>query len=188
MEKLLRHDSTMVIGDNNIFQVGCRESSHGVGTLIYLGADAEPRNSGIEAASVGASNTFGSKSRVSHSVAISSHCNIGAGCTVLANPFGEATGSAEHVVDDDVIMDDSPLPPVALDDATQSDVSIAISTSTAQTLPDYTVVFGSENKRRIWSGEGAGQAKAMHVKHLEYLRAMLVSSFSLLMVYFSTDG
>lgn len=42
-----------------------------------------------------------------------------------------------------------------------------------EVLPDYTVVFGSENRRRVWSGEGIGQSRALHAKHLEYLRDVI---------------
>ena len=56
-----------------------------------------------------------------------------------------------------------------------------------ETLPDRTVIFGAGNRRRLWSGEGAGQAHALyvcdarahaltarrHVKHITYLREML---------------
>lgn len=42
-----------------------------------------------------------------------------------------------------------------------------------ETLPDFTVVFGDENKRRKWTGEGKGQIKALHAKHLQYLAETL---------------
>jgi hypothetical protein len=54
----------------------------------------------------------------------------------------------------------SPAPPAAR--STPSDA-----------LADYTHVFGSENRRRTASVEGTGQAKALFVKHWEYLRETL---------------
>ncbi|KAG0150391.1 hypothetical protein CROQUDRAFT_72944 [Cronartium quercuum f. sp. fusiforme G11] len=40
-------------------------------------------------------------------------------------------------------------------------------------LPDWTVIFGERSERRTWSGEGAGQARALHAKHLVYLSETL---------------
>ena len=40
-------------------------------------------------------------------------------------------------------------------------------------LEDYTVVYGADNDRRIWSGEGKGQQVALMHKHLAYLTEML---------------
>lgn len=40
-------------------------------------------------------------------------------------------------------------------------------------LPDRTVVFGADSRRRIWSGEGIGQQKAFHAKHVACLHEML---------------
>lgn len=37
-------------------------------------------------------------------------------------------------------------------------------------LPDRTVVFGYDARRRLWSGEGVKQHAALHIKHLDYLR------------------
>ncbi|KPV75378.1 uncharacterized protein RHOBADRAFT_48422 [Rhodotorula graminis WP1] len=100
----------MVVGDNNLFEVGCR----------------------IESPSVGDWNTFGIRSRVSPFVEVGSNCVVGAGCIVLPSPFPDGDG-----------------------------------------LADYTHVFGSENRRRTASVEGSGQAKALFVKHWEYLRETL---------------
>lgn len=40
-------------------------------------------------------------------------------------------------------------------------------------LEDYTVVYGADNDRRTWSGEGKGQQVALMHKHLAYLTEML---------------
>lgn len=47
------------------------------------------------------------------------------------------------------------------------------STPPHDTLADYTHVFGAENRRRKATSEGSGQAKALFVKHWEYLRETL---------------
>lgn len=39
-----------------------------------------------------------------------------------------------------------------------------------ETLPSRTVVYGSENARRMWSGEARLQGQALHLKHLDALR------------------
>lgn len=150
---------------------------------------------GIESPSIGSHNVFGPRSRVSYSVTISSHCNIGPGCIVLPTPFPpsflDKLGDSHSADDDapppppppsadedvgtevekgsamevDEVPVQAPVPPVA------SDVPPPL--ETGETLPDHTIVFGSENRRRIWTGEGGGQARALHAKHLEYLQATL---------------
>lgn len=40
----------------------------------------------------------------------------------------------------------------------------------AETLPDFTVVFGPSAQRRIWSGRGKAQELDLRRKHLDYLR------------------
>ncbi|GAA5843616.1 hypothetical protein JCM11251_007132 [Rhodosporidiobolus azoricus] len=160
-----RHKEPLIIGDGNLFEVGCR----------------------VECPSIGSHNTFGIRSRVSPHVAVGSYCTIGAGCTVLPSPFASTPSSS------------SSAPPEAADapasDALDPDVSMAAPSSDSPTpatspppssaptppppsngvdaLPDHTHVFGSENRRRKASGEGMGQAKALFVKHHEYLRETL---------------
>ncbi|KAK4698352.1 dynactin 6, partial [Phenoliferia sp. Uapishka_3] len=147
-----RTKQPLIIGDDNLFQVGCR----------------------VEAISIGSNNTFGARSRVAHTVRISSFCNIGAGCSVLPSPFPSAffeTPSSippppsESELESSDAMEVSPSP--------TSLKTPAPSTGEQETLPDYTVVYGGENKRRIWTGEGQGQMKALHAKHLHYLSETL---------------
>ncbi|BGP39857.1 hypothetical protein JCM10450v2_003830 [Rhodotorula kratochvilovae] len=164
----------MVIGDNNLFEVGCR----------------------IEAPSIGDWNTFGIRSRVSPLVEVGSYCTIGAGCVVLPSPFASGSPfaapppaqSTAETATPDVPASDTPMAsPVptptgspAPPGASSSQPSAAPSPAPASTraapndaLADYTHVFGSENRRRKASGEGTGQAKALFVKHWEYLRDTL---------------
>ncbi|KZO95304.1 hypothetical protein CALVIDRAFT_516056 [Calocera viscosa TUFC12733] len=52
--------------------------------------------------------------------------------------------------------------------------AVVFSPATPEILPDYSVIFdegGSE--RRIWSGQGAEQERALRQKHAEYLRELL---------------
>ncbi|KAF9652430.1 trimeric LpxA-like protein, partial [Thelephora ganbajun] len=55
-----RRKEVMRIGDNNLFEIGCR----------------------VESPSIGDWNTIGVRARVHHTLRISSHCVIGAGCVV----------------------------------------------------------------------------------------------------------
>ncbi|ETS59945.1 hypothetical protein PaG_05927 [Moesziomyces aphidis] len=139
-----RTSNPIKIGDANLFEVGCR----------------------IEAASIGSYNVFEPRSKVAHNVAIGSNCVVGAGCTLLPRP----------ITDDQLasLFDDE-------DDAAKSAVGSTseqnreADTNDGQervfeTLPDRTVVYGSDSRRRVWSGEGAHQQAALHAKHLEYLR------------------
>ncbi|GAA6049635.1 hypothetical protein JCM3770_005046 [Rhodotorula araucariae] len=170
-----RRKHPMVIGDNNLFEVGCR----------------------IEAPSIGDWNTFGIRSRVSPFVEVGSHCAVGAGCIVLPSPFAAgsplaASPTAPHSLDTaarlEVATSDTPMTspaptPTGSPAPTSASASQASaapspappSTRTApnDTLADYTHVFGAENRRRKASGEGTGQAQALFVKHWEYLRDTL---------------
>lgn len=186
----LSSKTTMTIGDDNLFQIGCRACS----ACRPSSSRAHLLSPGIESPSVGSRNVFGPRSRVSYTVSISSHCNIGPGCVVLPTPFPpsfldqpvdshsadeDAAAPPPHIDDEgmrsevegramevDEVAVPAPVPPAAESDAPPS-------LETGETLPDCTIVFGSENRRRIWTGEGGGQARALHAKHLEYLQATL---------------
>ncbi|KAL0952508.1 hypothetical protein HGRIS_006771 [Hohenbuehelia grisea] len=56
-----RRKEVMRIGDDNLFEIGCR----------------------VECPSIGNSNTISTRSRVHHTVRMSSHCVVGAGCLVV---------------------------------------------------------------------------------------------------------
>ncbi|GAA5997919.1 dynactin subunit 6 [Rhodotorula paludigena] len=142
----------MIIGDNNLFEVGCR----------------------IEAPSIGSDNTFGIRSRVSSAVSVASNCVVGAGCVVLPSPFASAkakSGTAQEAIGDDVSMASASAEPEAATAAPPTPDTQ--STPPHGTLADYTHVFGAENRRRTATSEGSGQAKALFVKHWEYLRETL---------------
>ncbi|GAA5840644.1 hypothetical protein JCM5353_000259 [Sporobolomyces roseus] len=141
----------MVIGDNNLFEVGCR----------------------IESPSIGSNNTFGIRSRVSPHLVVESNCTIGAGCIVLPSPFplpslistppplSQEEGGFDASNEEG--SDSTMLPPPSSSSESQS----------IETLVSNTHVFGSENRRRKGTAEGQGQSKALFVKHLDYLRETL---------------
>ncbi|KAF8134621.1 trimeric LpxA-like protein [Boletus edulis] len=56
-----RHKEVMRIGDNNLFEIGCR----------------------VESPSIGNNNTISTRARVHHTVRISNYCVIGVGCLVV---------------------------------------------------------------------------------------------------------
>ncbi|GAA5981747.1 hypothetical protein JCM10908_004586 [Rhodotorula pacifica] len=161
-----RHKQPMLIGDQNLFEVGCR----------------------VESPVIGSHNVFGIRSRVLPSVSVGNHCVVGAGCLVQADPFaaagankvgqsdrpsagaevpsetGEAAASSAELVTDPIAAAHPP--------PTAAPPTLA-PTSTSDTLSDYTHVFGSENRRRKATNEGEGQGKALFAKHWEYLRDTL---------------
>jgi dynactin-6 len=162
-----RTKQKMVIGDDNVFQVGCR----------------------VESPSIGSSNTFGVKCRVVATVGIGSHVNVGAGCVVLPRPLFitevPTTESETNTALSRVQGNNEPPPlslmPPPLPPKTET-VSNATEKLIKETLPDFTVVFGADNRRRTWTGEGIGQVKAFHEKHLLYLRETLPKYNKLKMV------
>jgi len=58
---LNRRKEVMRIGDDNLFEIGCR----------------------IECPSIGDANTVSTRARVHHTVRLTSHCVVGAGCLVV---------------------------------------------------------------------------------------------------------
>lgn len=133
------------------------------------GTHATFPSKGVEAPSIGSQNVFEAKCRVPHTIRISNNCTVGAGCTLVPdyqgpldpNPNSESTEPSSTAEDQD---------PSRPSEKATSQTSVSMSADEIETLPDRTVVFGAEAKRRIWSGEGSGQARALHAKHLEYLR------------------
>jgi len=109
----------------------------------------------VEASGIGSWNVFEGKSRVSGDVVIGSHCVIGAGCTVVYEPV---LGS---------FLEAAAAPP---GEASDSDGSGG---QQMRRVEDYSVVFGDGSTLSCWSGEGSGQAKALHAKHLLYLAETL---------------
>lgn len=138
-----RSKEPMIIGAYNLFEVGCR----------------------IEAQSIGAYNTFEAKARVSSSITVGDYCTIGAGCTVVPDRAASVEDWQALEVGQ---QGDGPLagPEVGIEKST-------LAKSLVEYLPDYTVVYGSGNERRIWSGEGKLQQTALMHKHLAYLSETL---------------
>ena len=69
----------MRIGDDNLFEIGCRTSYYSDFPKSYL---TVCHDTGVECSAVGSNNTVSTKSRVHHTVRIASYCVIGAGCVV----------------------------------------------------------------------------------------------------------
>ncbi|ORY92953.1 trimeric LpxA-like protein [Leucosporidium creatinivorum] len=175
-----RTKGVMRIGDNNHFQVGCR----------------------IESPQIGHSNIFNPRCRTSPLITIGDHCSIGAGCIVLPNPFpppfsapppGEeeekegatpmqeepAAAAAEE--GDEADRDpSSPRPPSLPPKDPPLSTPAPLPAPTTMHIPSHSTLFlsstassPSDIRTRVWSGEGSGQGKAFHLKHLEYLREMV---------------
>lgn len=115
----------------------------------------------VEASRIGSWNVFEGKSRVSVDVVIGNHCVIGAGCTVVYEPV---LGS--------FLDGPAPLPPGGDSDESGGGKSIVVMGGERR-VADYSVVFGEGSNLSSWSGEGSGQAKALHAKHLLYLAETL---------------
>ena len=79
----------MRIGDDNLFEIGCRASYQLFCCMTHFWAFGlisvhHPSFcTGVESPSVGNFNTVSTRARVHHTVRISSYCVIGAGCLVV---------------------------------------------------------------------------------------------------------
>jgi dynactin-6 len=127
---------------------------------------------------------FGIRSRVLPSVSVGSHCVVGAGCLVQADPFSamsvadtSSTLTSESTGDVNVASDSGDVPirsaPEPESAASQPQVTPSTAPPPSDSLDDYTHVFGAENRQRKATSEGDGQAKALFAKHWEYLRDTL---------------
>ncbi|KAN0065170.1 hypothetical protein ACQY0O_001667 [Thecaphora frezii] len=166
-----RHTELMQVGNDNLFEVGCR----------------------IEAASIGSSNVFSVRCRVASTVRVGSFCTIGAGCNVVPAPLWPRNV-------DDLFSDDEQTTDLAAaaeaantegtdtprtegtDEFDTSRPKPADPVDVCEALPDRTVVFGKGASRRLWSGEGSKAQAAQHAKHLEYLREMIPNAHKLKIV------
>jgi dynactin-6 len=143
---------------------------------VYTWYDNSDTAQGVESPSVGSHNTFEARSRVPSSIRISDYCTIGAACTAFpsasfsqipkANPSRDISEPASAPDSDASMLSvSSPAqPPPENDSQSQSEL-----------LPSHTVIYGASSERRIWSGNGKGQATALYAKHLEYLREVRLS-------------
>ena len=148
-----RTNQPMTIGDDNLFQVGCRESVSSHLHSPWARTDACVCT-GIESRSVGSGNTFEVRSKVAHTVNVGSYCTIGAACTVVPDTLWPGTADDLFNEQDEEETENDPAP----------------SPPQVDQLPDRTVVYGYDARRHLWSGEGVRQQAALHAKHLEYLR------------------
>jgi len=73
-----RKKEIMRIGDDNLFEIGCRKSSP-----FYQHRSVLMVTPGVECPFVGDFNTVSTRSRLHHTVRLSSCCVIGAGCLVV---------------------------------------------------------------------------------------------------------
>lgn len=151
---------------------------------------------GIESPSIGSHNTFGIRCRTTANVSVGSYCTIGAGCVVLCSPFGPPSLPFDHDPiptlhtsdhSQDRVFRVEEHTPNESGSATDVDMDVdpteqkdeapvesdGVKLQERETLPDFTVVYGIDNRRRLWSGEGQGQNKALHAKHLVYLTETL---------------
>jgi dynactin-6 len=147
---------------------------------------------GIEARQVGSYNTFEAKSKVTSSIIMGDYCTVGAACTLdadaTASPEDLAAGfSYSTVIPADGRKEQGIKPEVqeAIPQVIREDTSTGNETAAEaanedrfaiagmESIPSYTVVYGRENARRKWSGEGKGQQTALVHKHLAYLTEML---------------
>ncbi|OAV95802.1 hypothetical protein PTTG_08293 [Puccinia triticina 1-1 BBBD Race 1] len=114
----------------------------------------------VEAVSIGNRNVFEGKSRVSGEVMIGNDSVIGAGTVVVSEP----SLSTFEALDRPPLELSSPEDPSP--ETTREKLEI-------RTLPDFSVIFGERSQLSSWSGEGKGQAMALHAKHLLYLAETL---------------
>ena len=175
-----------MIGDFNLFEVGSRTcnplSSH-TSPPETGSPDQGDKQAGVESPTIGSHNVFGIRSRVLPSVSVGSHCVLGAGCLVQADPFAAMGAETSHTLTSDPtgavnaasessdVPSNSAMKPESA--TSQPPATPSTAPPTSDSLADYMHVFGSENRQRKATGEGDGQAKALFAKHWEYLRDTL---------------
>ena len=141
----------------------------------------------VEAALIGSHNIFEPRSRTHAGVQLGSYCIVGTACELYPQPPLEdeewdivqpdvaSDAPAEHLPPSEVAETEAPpLPSKASPNPETSPLTAQPPTiSGKETIPDYTVIYGPHSTRRKWSGEGSGQAMALHHKHLAYLTETL---------------
>ncbi|KDN37317.1 hypothetical protein K437DRAFT_279681 [Tilletiaria anomala UBC 951] len=165
-----RRENVMRIGDYNYFEIGSR----------------------VEAASVGSHNVFEVRSFVSSDVMVESFCTVGAGCVLAGNPVwpldAEGLLKEEHKP---IFQEEESICEGAGDGRDKTEKPEAEEgeqqernkeNDEVEAIPDRTVIYGHDSRRRLWSGEGVQQAAAVHVKHLDYLREALPKSVRLKLI------
>lgn len=147
----------MIIGSCNHFETACRASI--CSPQYCVTSLAAPLHTGVESPLIGSYNVFEPRARVHSTITIGDNCVIGAGCSV--SPASLPTEADWTSVDN---------PDAAEQPIHDADVEPE---EAKEHLEDYTVVYGAQNARRTWSGEGKGQQLALMHKHLAYLTEML---------------
>lgn len=190
----------MKIGDENLFEVGCSEletCSEIVESDTFNLFSFSFSPSGIEAPRIGDHNTFEPRCKVSQSVQIGSFSTIGAACTLTSGiAHSQSTSLEKDEMEDILSFSDSNLTvegsgkssiPDGSSSPFQTETGEKVSSSSSdvdstiksddspkvfepEQLPDNLVIYGSDSRSRIWSGEGVKQAAALHAKHLSYLQ------------------
>jgi dynactin-6 len=72
-----RRKEVMRVGDNNLFEIGCRMSSSPFVPSVVDSC------AGVECPSIGNFNTISTRARVHHTVRVANYCVIGAACLVV---------------------------------------------------------------------------------------------------------
>lgn len=73
-----RRKEVMRIGDDNLFEIGCRAS-----IFHKAGISSEVQLIGVESPTIDNFNTISTRARVHHTVRIGSYCVVGAGCLLV---------------------------------------------------------------------------------------------------------
>ena len=71
----------MRIGDDNLFEIGCRPSIFS--SSVHCVHTHDVRHQGVECPSIGNFNTIGQQARVHHTVKLGSYCVVGPACLVV---------------------------------------------------------------------------------------------------------
>ena len=142
----------------------------------------------VEAALIGSHNILEPRSRTHAGVQLGSYCVVGTACELYPQPPLEedewdmvqpemASDAPAGHVPHSKAAEEIEAPPLPSKTSLNPDTSPLTAHSPPQnvkeTIPDYTVIFGPNSTRRRWSGEGSGQAVALHHKHLAYLTETL---------------
>ncbi len=112
----------------------------------------------VEAASIGSHNVFEVRCYVGPDVQIESFCTVGAGCTLISDLTAATELDADQLLAQELEQDGT------------ARLQVGEAHSGVEVIPERTVVFGHDSRRRLWSGEGVKQQAALHAKHLDYLR------------------
>lgn len=120
---------------------------------------------------------------MAHTVSIGDECVVGAGVTLIADPFAGfddaeeeeeaqdgAASRGQKASDEASAPIEQPASETTKPTATAAPSEVAASES----VPDRTVVYGYDAARREHPRDAIKAAHALHLKHLDYLRDTLV--------------